>query len=112
MMGLPVGVALFLCLKGAHKMADLVNVINNQVVTNSRTVADVFEKEHSKVMRSIKEIIGIAKNGDTPMFYETTWKNPQNFITYRSPKRNLGRFPQPYSNFPLMQCWCLTLWVK
>lgn len=37
---------------------------NQQAVTNSLQVAEVFKKEHSKVMRSI-ENIRQAKNGES-----------------------------------------------
>ena len=42
---------------------ELVQVDNEQVVTESRKVAETFGKEHSKVIRSIENIITEAKNG-------------------------------------------------
>lgn len=76
------------------------------VVTDSRKVADVFEKEHSKVMRSIKEIIGIAKNGDTPMFLSLMLP----VRTSVTPSRVLAMAPKSVKFFyPLMVCHC-SLW--
>lgn len=37
-------------------MNELVNIVNNQVVTDSRKVAEVFEKEHKNVIQSIENI--------------------------------------------------------
>ena len=57
----------------------LVQIENNQVVVSSRQIAKDFGKEHSKVIRSIEEIRGVAKIGDTKeMFYESTYIHPQN----------------------------------
>lgn len=63
---------------------ELVEVKNQQVVTDSRKVAETFGKEHSKVIRSIENIITEAKNGlsdlaaqnrATKFFYETIYKD-------------------------------------
>ena len=63
---------------------ELVQVDNEQVVTESRKVAETFGKEHSKVIRSIENIITEAKNGLSDLaaensaakyFYETTYKD-------------------------------------
>ena len=62
---------------------ELVQVDNEQVVTESRKVAETFGKEHSKVIRSIEKIITEAKNGLSDLaaensaakfFYETIYK--------------------------------------
>ena len=37
-------------------MVELVNVINNRVVTTSRRVAEVFEKDHRHVLRDIDSL--------------------------------------------------------
>lgn len=61
----------------------LVQIENNQVVVSSRQIAKDFGKEHSKVIRSIEEIRGVAKIGDTKeMFYESTYIHPQNGQEY------------------------------
>lgn len=61
----------------------LVQIDNNQVVVSSRQIAKDFGKEHSKVIRSIEEIRGVAKIGDTKeMFYESTYIHPQNGQEY------------------------------
>lgn len=46
-------------------MENLIQIVNNQAVVSSRKVADSFRKEHSKVLRSIKNIIELtqAQNG-------------------------------------------------
>ncbi|WP_072023113.1 Rha family transcriptional regulator [Selenomonas sp. AE3005] len=48
----------------------LVEVSNNQIVTDSRRVAEVFGKEHKNVLRSISEIL-VAQKSATKFFYET-----------------------------------------
>ena len=53
---------------------ELVQVDNEQVVTDSRKVAEVFEKEHKSVLRSINEILA-AQNCAAKFFYETTYDN-------------------------------------
>ena len=52
--------------------AELVEVRNQQAVTDSRKVAEVFGKEHKNVIQSIENIK--AKNlAVTSMFYETDY---------------------------------------
>ena len=53
---------------------ELVQVDNEQVVTDSRKVADVFEKDHKHVLDSIRQILA-AENSATKFFYETTYEN-------------------------------------
>ena len=43
-------------------MLNLVHIRNGQAVTSSRTVAEVFEKEHRHVLASIKDILVSAEN--------------------------------------------------
>lgn len=65
--------------------ANEVQVINNngELVVSSRKVAEDFGKEHNKVIRTIEEIRGVAKIGDTKeMFYKTTYIHPQNGQEY------------------------------
>nr|DAQ19450.1 MAG TPA: regulatory protein [Caudoviricetes sp.] len=65
-------------------MENLIQIVNNQAVVSSRKVADSFRKEHSKVLRSIKNVIELtqAQNGFSELtrndeikkwFYETTY---------------------------------------
>lgn len=49
---------------------ELVKVENKQIVTDSRQVADHFEKEHKTVLRSIKEIL-VAQNCATKFFMKS-----------------------------------------
>lgn len=70
---------------------ELVFVENNQVLTDSRKVAEYFEKRHDHVIRDIRGIIAQIEDGsklsrlneDSPkmgsrMFYESTYVNSQN----------------------------------
>lgn len=58
----------------------LVKVEDNQIVTDSRSVAEHFGKRHDNVMVTIG---GILKNKETQqMFYKTTYVNEQNNQTY------------------------------
>lgn len=64
-------------------MSDLVRINSNQVVTDSRSVAEHFGKQHNHVMRDIKNLLeGVSKIGQTPMFHETTYVNEQNGQPY------------------------------
>lgn len=53
---------------------------SNQPLTNSKLVAEVFEKEHKNVMQSIRKLIdGTAQNSAVhQMFSESTYLNEQN----------------------------------
>lgn len=57
---------------------------SNQPLTNSKLVAEVFEKPHDNVLKAIRKILqgGIVKNDETPMFEETTYINEQNKQSY------------------------------
>lgn len=65
---------------------NLVEVMNNEVVTTSRQVAEVFKKEHRNVMKDIRELRSMLKSEDcsnfnspqTERFEETTYRNSQN----------------------------------
>lgn len=59
------------------KLVELVEIENNQPVTSSKKVADVFGKAHDKVMRDIKETINKigTPNLANEMFMETTYEN-------------------------------------
>ena len=58
----------------------LVKVKNNQIVTDSRSVAEHFGKRHDNIMVTIG---GILKNKETQqMFYRTTYVNRQNNQAY------------------------------
>ena len=65
-------------------MEKLVILKNEQALTDSLTVAEMFGKEHSKVVRTIENIIGgLPKNGDTHNLFMKTWyKHPQNGERY------------------------------
>ena len=57
-------------------MSDLVRINSNQVVTDSRSVAEHFEKQHRHVLDAIRNLLGgMPKIGQTPMFHETTYVN-------------------------------------
>lgn len=60
--------------------------VKEQFVINSRIIADRFEKDHSKVMIKIKEIIeGISENGDTQekYFIDSSYILEQNNQEYK-----------------------------
>lgn len=62
-----------------------IQVTNATQTINSLEVAEMLNKEHSKVIRDIRNIIthlGEAKIGETPYFTETTYKNSQNGQLY------------------------------
>lgn len=62
----------------------LVKVENNQIVTDSRSVAKNFGKEHAKVIRSIEGIISeTPKMASQKMFYEDTYKTEGNNKSYK-----------------------------
>lgn len=65
-------------------MNELVYLKNEQALTDSLMVAEMFGKEHTKVIRAIENIIGgLPKNGDTPQLFIKTWyKHPQNGERY------------------------------
>lgn len=52
---------------------------NNQPLTNSKLVAEVFEKEHKHVREAIKKLLTTAENSTVlQMFSESTYLNEQN----------------------------------
>ena len=56
---------------------------DGRVLTTSLIVAREFGKDHRHVLRDIRELIGgVSKNGQTPMFEETTYTNEQNGQSY------------------------------
>jgi Rha family phage regulatory protein len=71
-------------------MENLVFLKKDEALTDSLTVAEMFGKEHSKVMKAIENLIGgLAKSGDTQMFYKTWYKHHQNGERY--PKYLMNR---------------------
>ena len=57
------------------RMNELVYLKNEQALTDSLTVAEMFGKEHAKVMRSIDNLVEtLAKNGERSMFILTRRK--------------------------------------
>ena len=64
-------------------MNELVYLKKDDAFTDSLTVAESFGKQHTKVIRAIENlIVGLPKNGDTPMFIKTWYKHPQNGERY------------------------------
>ena len=65
-------------------MNELVFLRNEEALTDSLIVAEMFGKEHSKVMRAIENLEeGLPKSGDTPRLFCKTWyKHPQNGERY------------------------------
>ena len=58
---------------------------DGELVVTSRQVAEDFEKEHSKIIRTIENLFqGIAKSGDTPSkyFIMDSYENEQNKQKY------------------------------
>lgn len=53
---------------------ELVQVENEQVVTDSRKVAETFDRPHKDVLESVRGILA-AENSATKFFYETTYEN-------------------------------------
>ena len=70
---------------------ELVKIINDQPVTSSLQVAEVFEIEHKNVMQSIRNLkeditkaekSALEQTVDTSMFYEDTYQVKGNFKKY------------------------------
>lgn len=61
-------------------MNEIVYLKNDQALTDSLIVAEMFGKRHDNVMQAIEKLIGgLPKNKDTPeMFFKTWYKHPQN----------------------------------
>lgn len=79
------------CLCGDYPNAKPVGeTARGKIVTSSQAVAYYFEKDHRKVLRSIRSLLsfqetseGMTKNGHTPKwFYEYQYTNEQNHQTY------------------------------
>lgn len=73
--------------KGVKEIEELVQIRNKEAVCTSLEVAEHFRKQHSKVVRSIENIIeGLAKNGDTEqMFWKSSYieeQNNQEYVMY------------------------------
>ena len=74
-------------------MEALVKVEQNQIVTDSRSLAENFGKEHAKVIRSIESIISeTPKMASQKMFYETTYKVEGNNKSYKMYLMNRNGF--------------------
>lgn len=63
-------------------MTNLVVLQNNQAVTTSLNVAEVFEKKHKHVLEAIDDLRGAAENS-ADLFQESAYVHPQNKQTYR-----------------------------
>ena len=72
-------------------MNELVYLKNTEAMTDSLTVADIFGKRHTDVIRAIENVIeGVRKNEQTPRLFTKTWyKHPQNGEHY--PKYLMNR---------------------
>ena len=79
------------CLCGDYSNAKTVGEsAQGKIVTSSQAVAYYFEKDHGKVLRSIRSLLSfqetsesMTKNGYTPKwFYEYQYTNEQNHQTY------------------------------
>lgn len=63
-------------------MTDLVYLKNDEAVTTSLIVSEKFNKEHSKVIRSIENLLGgLSKSGDT-LFKKSHYIEKQNGQSY------------------------------
>ena len=54
--------------------SSLVIVQKNQVLTSSRKVAEIFERQHKNVLQSIEEIL-VAEKLAAKHFHKTTYEN-------------------------------------
>ncbi|NSO12416.1 Rha family transcriptional regulator, partial [Enterococcus faecalis] len=73
-------------------MNNLVIMKNQQAVTSSLQVAEVFEKQHKHVLEAIDELKqGVAENS-ADLFYEDTYIHPQNKQSYRQVIMNRDGF--------------------
>lgn len=73
-------------------MENLVVMKNQQAVTTSLNVAEVFGKSHRHVLEAIDELKkGVAENW-ADLFYEDTYVHPQNKQTYRQVIMNRDGF--------------------
>lgn len=71
-------------------MNELIYLKNDEAVTTSLQVAEVFGKQHTKVIRAIENLIGgLPKNGDTPKMFRKSW---------RQNEQNGQRYPMYYMN--------------
>lgn len=73
-------------------MTNLVTMKDQQAVTSSLQVAEVFGKEHKVVLKAIDELKeGVAQNY-ADLFYEDTYIHPQNKQSYRQVIMNRDGF--------------------
>ncbi|WP_270307290.1 Rha family transcriptional regulator, partial [Enterococcus faecalis] len=73
-------------------MNNLVIMKDQQAVTSSLQVAEVFGKEHKVVLKAIDELKeGVAQNY-ADLFYEDTYIHPQNKQSYRQVIMNRDGF--------------------
>ncbi|MDT2832209.1 Rha family transcriptional regulator [Vagococcus carniphilus] len=61
---------------------ELVKLENNQPVTSSLRVAEVFDKQHKHVLEAIDDLVGVVENS-ADLFMEDTYTHPQNKQKYR-----------------------------
>ena len=79
---------------------NLIKIKNNQALTTSLKVAEKFEKEHSKVLRNIKELItkiNQAKNGLVNLYIKDT-----SYIDLKGEERPLYEFNKDFFTLLVM----------
>lgn len=74
-------------------MNQLVFIANNKAITDSLTVAEVFDKEHARVMRDIREL-GCSEEFRVGNFAESTYVNQQ--------KRTMPMYQMSKKGFTLL----------
>lgn len=81
-------------------MKNLIKIKDNKVLTTSLKVAEKFEKEHSKVLRNIKELIvkiNRAKNGVVNFYIKET-----SYIDLKGEERPLYEFNKDFFTLLVM----------
>ena len=73
-------------------MKELVIMQNQQAVTTSLQVAEIFEKEHRNVLQAIDEVIKGVAEKSADLFYEDVYVHPQNKQEYRQVVMNKKGF--------------------
>lgn len=56
-------------------MTELINIKNDEAVTTSLQVAEVFEKRHAHVLEKITQLLNEPKIGLVGMFHKTTYRD-------------------------------------
>lgn len=69
-------------------MNELINIKNDEAVTTSLQVAEVFKKQHRNVLRKIDDLVGQLKNEQSKMFVRSSYLNDQK---HRQPMYYINR---------------------